>query len=322
MPRETPQHLRELHPRIGSGDRLVPEGEALRHCIHLVRRHAERSSDVAHRAFRPIADHGGGDGRTGAAVFLVDVLDHLLAPLVLEVDIDVRRLVPLARDEALEQHVHARRIHLGDAERITHHRVRRRAASLAENAARAGVADQVFHREKERLIAKLGDERELVLGHLAHLRRHATGKAPAQAVLGQLREPALRRMLRRHEFRRIFVAQLMERKAAALGDRHALREQFRRVKLRQPHAKAQAPLGVRVQRLAALRHRFAEPHGAQHIVQALARAQVHVHVARGDERQAILAAELAQLLELGAVVRPAVQLRGEPSASGKALREP
>ena len=114
----------------------------------------------------------------------------------------------------------------------------------------------------------------------------------------------------------------MERKAAALGDRHVFGEQFRRVKLRQPHAKAQAPLGVRVQRLAALRHRFAEPHGGQHIVQALARAQVHVHVARRDEWQAVLAAELAQLLELGAVVRPAVQLRGEPGAAGKALCEP
>ena len=40
-----------------------------------------------------------------AAVLAVDVLDHLLAPLVLEVDVDVRRLVALLADEALEQHV-------------------------------------------------------------------------------------------------------------------------------------------------------------------------------------------------------------------------
>ena len=33
----------------------------------------------------------------------VDVLDHFLAPFVLEVDVDVRRLVALAGDEALEQ---------------------------------------------------------------------------------------------------------------------------------------------------------------------------------------------------------------------------
>ena len=46
----------------------------------------------------------------------VDVLDDLFAPLVLEVDVDVGRLAPLAADEALEQQVHARRIDLGDAE--------------------------------------------------------------------------------------------------------------------------------------------------------------------------------------------------------------
>ena len=54
-----------------------------------------------------VGDHGGGQRRALAAVLAVDVLDHLLAPLVLEVDVDVRRLVALARDEALEQHRHA-----------------------------------------------------------------------------------------------------------------------------------------------------------------------------------------------------------------------
>ena len=38
-----------------------------------------------------------------AAVLLVDVLNDLLAPLVLEIDIDVRRLLALGADEAFEQ---------------------------------------------------------------------------------------------------------------------------------------------------------------------------------------------------------------------------
>ncbi len=37
-------------------------------------------------------DHGRGDPGAVAAVFLVDVLDHLLAPLMLEIDVDVGRL--------------------------------------------------------------------------------------------------------------------------------------------------------------------------------------------------------------------------------------
>ena len=113
--------------RISSpGDRPLP------------RRKAERLAHVAHRALRPVADHRGGERGALAAVLAVDVLDHLLAPLVLEVDVDVGRLVALARHEALEQHAHARRIDLGDAERIAHHRVRRRAPPLAEDAAARG----------------------------------------------------------------------------------------------------------------------------------------------------------------------------------------
>ena len=68
-----------------------------------------------------------------AAVLLIDVLDHLLAPLVLEIDVDVGRLAALGADEALEQHVDLLGIDRGDAEAIAHHRIGRRAAPLAED---------------------------------------------------------------------------------------------------------------------------------------------------------------------------------------------
>jgi hypothetical protein len=78
-------------------------------------------------------DHGGQRGAV-AAVLGVDVLDDLLAPLVLEVDVDVGRLVALAADEALEQQRHARRVDLGDAQAVADRRVGRRAAALAQDA--------------------------------------------------------------------------------------------------------------------------------------------------------------------------------------------
>src|SRR5690348_2773669 len=68
---------------------------------------AQGLADLADRAARAVADDGGGDAGALAAIFLVDVLDHLLAPLVLEIDIDVGRLVALGRDEALEEEVDA-----------------------------------------------------------------------------------------------------------------------------------------------------------------------------------------------------------------------
>ena len=44
---------------------------------------------------RPIADHRGRERGAVAAVLFVDVLDDFFAPLVLEVDVDVGRLVAL-----------------------------------------------------------------------------------------------------------------------------------------------------------------------------------------------------------------------------------
>ena len=49
-------------------------------------------ADLADRRARAVMDHGRGDPGAVAAVFCVDVLDHFLAPLMLEIDVDVGRL--------------------------------------------------------------------------------------------------------------------------------------------------------------------------------------------------------------------------------------
>ena len=58
---------------------------------------------------------------------------HFLAPLVLEIDVDVGGLVPLAADEPLEQDVDPIGIDRRHAQAIADRRVGRRAASLAED---------------------------------------------------------------------------------------------------------------------------------------------------------------------------------------------
>ena len=110
---------------------------------------------------------------------------------MLEIDVDVRRLVALARDETFEQHFHPRRIDRGDAEAIAHRGIGRRAAALAENALLSRVIDNVVHREEKRLVARLGDKLELVLDQASHFptsvfRRAAGGKAAGKTFLGQL----------------------------------------------------------------------------------------------------------------------------------------
>ena len=66
-------------------------------------------ADLAQRRAAAVADHRGGEAGALAAVFPVDVLDHLLAPLMLEIDVDIRRLLARGADEALEQEIHVGR---------------------------------------------------------------------------------------------------------------------------------------------------------------------------------------------------------------------
>ena len=60
-----------------------------------------------------------------AAVFLVNMLDHLLAALMLEIDIDVGRLVAVFRDETLKQQRVLNRVDRSDAKAEAHRRIGR-----------------------------------------------------------------------------------------------------------------------------------------------------------------------------------------------------
>jgi len=67
-----------------------------------VLREAERLTDIADRAFGAIADDGRAQRRVVAAILIEDPLHDDLAPLMLEIDVDVRRLAALLRHEALK----------------------------------------------------------------------------------------------------------------------------------------------------------------------------------------------------------------------------
>ena len=202
------QRARERHglaqQRIGgveAGLTQAARGDALP--VHVPDRAGERRGRVlrephglAHvprRAPPPVADDGGGEACAGAAVAAVDVLDHLLAPLVLEVDVDVGGLAPLARDEALEQEVDLRRVDGGDAQAVADGGVGGRAPPLAEDVLLPGEAHDVVHGEEVGRVAELGDEPELVHQRAADLGRDAAGIALPGAGPGQRLQVLLRR---------------------------------------------------------------------------------------------------------------------------------
>ena len=116
---------------VGQAVAIAPDGLGKR-CGDVLRQ-SQGLADFADGAARAVVHHGRADRGAIAAVALVDVLDHLLAPLVLEIDVDVGRLAAVFGNEAGEQKLALVRIDLGDAEAIADRAVGRRAAALAKD---------------------------------------------------------------------------------------------------------------------------------------------------------------------------------------------
>ncbi len=157
---------------------------------------AQHLADLADRHARAVMDHGGAEGGALPAVAGVEVLDHLLPALVLEIDVDVGGLAPVLRDEAGEEQPVLRRVHRGDAQAEAHGGVGRRAAALAEDALAAGEFDDVEQGQEVAGVVHLGDEPELLVERRRDGGRNLTGIAPAGPLPGDLLQVGLRRAAR------------------------------------------------------------------------------------------------------------------------------
>ena len=124
---------------------------------------------------------------------LVNVLDHLLASFMLEIDVDIRRFAAIRGDEAFEQEAAFARIDIGDAQAITDRRVRRRASALTENVLAAGVTNDVMDGEKVGSVIELRDQRQFMVERLADIVRNSLGIAGGGASPCQVDERVLRR---------------------------------------------------------------------------------------------------------------------------------
>ena len=146
-----------LHPLIAPGPDLGGQGGG-----HILGQ-AHGLADIAHRAAGAKAHHRAAQRRTLAPVMLIDPLDHLLAPLMLEIDIDIGWLAPFGGDEALEEQARARGVDAGDAQHVAHRRIGRRTPALAKNPLAAGIAHDGVHGEEIRRVIQLRDKAEFVV---------------------------------------------------------------------------------------------------------------------------------------------------------------
>ena len=93
--------------------------------------HFEHAPDIAQHAAGLQRAEGDDLRHLIAPVALLHVVDHLVAPLLAEIDVEVRHRHALRIEEALEQETEADRIEVGDGERVGDERARARAAARA-----------------------------------------------------------------------------------------------------------------------------------------------------------------------------------------------
>jgi hypothetical protein len=273
-------HVGRAHPFL----RPAPHGLGER--VEHVLAEPQRLADLADRGARAVADHGGGEPGTMAAVLFVDVLDHFFAAGVLEVDVDVGRLAALGGNEALEQEIELGRVDRGHAQAEAHRRVGRGAAALAENALLTREADEVVDGQEVRRVAQLADELQLVLERGAHAVRHAFGIAHARARPGQARQRLDGGLAVADHFVRVLIGDLVEREGHARGDGRGARDGVL-VACEQAGLLGrglQVPLGVAREQKAGGVERGLGADGCEHVGQGAPVGVVIERVGRGDGR--------------------------------------
>ena len=278
---------------------------------------AQRLAHVTQGAARPVADHRGGNGGAVVAILFIDVLDDFFAPLVLEVHINVGRLAALAADKALKQQFAFSRVDGRHAQAKTHGRIGRRAAPLTQNVLLPGKTHDVMHRDEEHLIFQLLNQAEFMVklgldfcGDTAGVAPFCPlGRQPAQALCGRLG-------CRHHVFLRIAVerANLVQAEAAARSHRQRGAQKICRINIGQPHSRAKVRLGIGLQGKAAAMHRLAQLDGRHHIVQRLARAHMHQHLAGRHQAYAGAVGDFLQLLQAQRIVQALQKLYKQPAA--------
>ncbi|MNF80846.1 hypothetical protein D3C84_630990 [compost metagenome] len=168
---------------------IAPVTAAIGQGVDLVRRQAQGLGHIPHRTGRMVsADHRRQCG-PGPTIALEHVLQDFFAAFMFEIDIDVRRLVSLFGQKALEQQRGAIRIDFGDAQGKTHRRVGGRTTTLTKNLLLAGKADDVVDCQEIAFIAQLRDQLQLLVDLLQHFAFRPFWPTPRDAFFGQMTQP-------------------------------------------------------------------------------------------------------------------------------------
>ena len=210
------QRIAHVQPRIAEAPFLHAAGMAAPHGAADPRgdifRQAQHLADFPHRAARAVMDDGRGYGGAIATIAGVNMLDHLLTPFMLEIDVDIGWFVAILRNETGKEQVMPGRIDRGDPQIIANRRIGRRSASLAQDRwiEAAGKLHRFIDGQKIAGVIAAADQRELFRQHRMDPIRHAIGKGLSRQPQHFMFQPVLRRPPFGHRLMRIFIFQMRQ----------------------------------------------------------------------------------------------------------------
>ena len=141
--------------------------------------HLQNTAHIAHGHLRQERTESDDLGDPIASVFFLNVVDDLLAPILTEVDVEIRHGHTFGVQEALEQQSIAQGVQIRDRQRISHQRARARATSRTDgNVLVLGPLDEVGNDQEITGEAHVLDDAQLelqpslIFRHLCCMRDH------------------------------------------------------------------------------------------------------------------------------------------------------
>jgi hypothetical protein len=273
-------------------------------------------------------NHGCADGGAIPPIASIDFLDHLLATLVLEIDVDIRRLAAIFRNEAGEEQAALVRIDRGDAQAIADGAVCGRAAPLAEDISAAGKGDDVVDGQEIAGVVQLSDDREFLVEPPLDvggksIRIVGSGIALLRAGPGQVLEMLLRGLVRRHRLVGIFVLELAKREAAGVGDLQGALDRLGEIHKKPRHLLGRLEITFLVHRQSEARfgNGAGRADAGQNVGERPALRTVIMHIVDRDERRAHGCAKFIEQAEAARLVAAITMHAGEEAARRRCLGE-
>ena len=270
-------------------------------------------------------DHRGAETRVRTAVLFVNMLNDFLAARVLEIDVDIRRFVPLRREKAIEQKLVFGRIDLGYPETKAHRGIRRRAPPLAQDwgLLAAGKVDDLLDGQKIGGDVEFADQLEFFLERFLDIAAQAFGITPFCAFPGLLSQVFLRCYAVRKGLFRVFVFQLFQPEGAGIGHRARRRDGVRPAGEEALHLlrRLEVPLGIGMEQVPGLGDGGLVADRGHHILQRTPLGLMIMHVVGGEQRQPVGFGQRIEPVDPRDVIAGVEVGCGEMAQRGKLLCE-